>query len=210
MIRWTDLLERFEPIAETNSTHSAKAAIQAILKGKWVILGKPTEAEEKSMADDTHGSAFRTAAIAYMVPEAVKAFQHNYEAIMLGTHMTELVDHPSLRDVVAEFKAIGKERVYPNKSTVKLELMGRKIIGDLMTFFWEGAQNMPLVGDPKAKDFKGRVSTLLSRNYREVFQDSCRRGGQPEIYYRYQLVTDYVCGMTDTFAKQLHSELMNG
>ena len=210
LLSWTDLLERFQPIADDKSTHPAKAAIQAILTGKWDILGKPTEAEEKSMADDTHGSAFRTAAIAYMVPEAVKAFQNNYNAIMLGTHTTELVSHPSLLNVVAEFKAIGKELVYPNKSTVKLELMGRKIIGDLMTFFWEGAQNMPPVGDPKAKDFKGRISTLLSRNYREVFQDSCRRGGQPEIYYRYQLVTDYVCGMTDTFAKQLHSELMNG
>ena len=162
------------------------------------------------MADDTHGSAFRTAAIAYMVPEVVKAFQHNYNAIMLGTHMTELVDHSSLKDVVEEFKAIGKEMVYPNKSTVKLELMGRKVIEDLMTIFWEGAQNMPLTGEPRAKDFKGRISTLLSRNYREVFQDSCRRGAHPEIYYRYQLVTDYVCGMTDTFAKQLHSELMNG
>jgi len=210
LLRWSDLKERFQSIIGDKSTHLAKPAMQSILMRKWEILGKPNEDVQKLMADDTHGSAFRTAAIAYMVPEAVKAFQVNYDDIMLGKHKTELVEYSSLREIVKEFKTIGKEKVYPNKSTVKLELMGRKVIEDLMTFFLEGAQNMPLTGEPKAKDFKGRISTLLSRNYREVFQDSCRRGAQPEIYHRYQLVTDYVCGMTDTFAKQLHSDLMNG
>jgi dGTP triphosphohydrolase len=32
----------------------------------------------------------------------------------------------------------------------------------------------------------------------------------PIVYHRYQFLTDYVCGMTDTFAKRLHSELKNG
>jgi dGTPase len=36
------------------------------------------------------------------------------------------------------------------------------------------------------------------------------KGKIPERYHRYQLVTDYVCGMTDTFAKRLHQELTNG
>ena len=209
LLRWSDLMERFKLIID-EPTHPAKPAILAVLKIKKKILGEPSEATEKAMADDTHGAAFRTAAIAYMAPEVVNAFKENYDAIMLGEHLTELVDHPALRDLVKELKNIGKERVYPNKSTVKLELMGRKIIGDLMSFFWEGAQIMPLIGDPIANDFKGRICTLLSRNYREVFQESCRLRALPEIYHRYQLVTDYVCGMTDTFATQLHSELMNG
>jgi dGTP triphosphohydrolase len=32
----------------------------------------------------------------------------------------------------------------------------------------------------------------------------------PEQYFRMQLITDQVAGMTDTFAVSLHRELMNG
>jgi len=32
----------------------------------------------------------------------------------------------------------------------------------------------------------------------------------PEQYHRFQLMTDYVCGMTDSFAKRLHGELTGG
>ena|ERR1035437_859100 len=210
LLRWSDLLERFEPVIDPAKSHPAKEALVEVLRRKWVILGRPGQEAEKSMDDDTHGSAFRTAAISYMVPEAVDAFKSNYDDIMHGIHLTELVAHPSLVNLMTELKAIGSELIYPNHSTVKLELMGRRIISDLMTIFWEGAKDLPLEGKPKTKDFKGRVGALLSRNYRSVFQESCRLGKQPEIYHRYQLVTDYVCGMTDTFAKQLHSELMNG
>jgi len=58
---------------------------------------------------------------------------------------------------------------------------------------------------------------LLSDNYRDVFQHFTREDqllpeGQrlPENYRRFQLLTDYICGMTDSFAKRLHSELKNG
>jgi len=34
--------------------------------------------------------------------------------------------------------------------------------------------------------------------------------GGNDQFHRYLLVTDQVCGMTDTFAKRLHSELNNG
>lgn len=87
--------------------------------------------------------------------------------------------------------------------------MGRKVIGDLMDIFWEGAEHMPLEHAPKTKRFPGKIAALLSENYRRVFQNSVNRD-LPENYCRFQLVTDYVCGMTDSFAKRLHAELTNG
>ena len=57
----------------------------------------------------------------------------------------------------------------------------------------------------------GKIASLISQNYRRVFCNSVKEiKNLPETYHRLQLVTDYVCGMTDSFAKDLHSELFNG
>ena len=79
-----------------------------------------------------------------------------------------------------------------------------------MDVFWEGALAMPPEGDPDTSTFAGKAAALISRNYRQVFQDSLKDGKLPEEYSRLQLVTDYVCGMTDSFAKGMHAGLFNG
>lgn len=80
-----------------------------------------------------------------------------------------------------------------------------------MDVFWEGAKALPLTGSPKTKDFPGKIGALLSENYRKVFQHFASTDADlPETYHRLQLVTDYVCGMTDSFAKKLHVEMTNG
>jgi dGTPase len=63
----------------------------------------------------------------------------------------------------------------------------------------------------KPKKFTGKLQALLSDSYRKVFTHFTKeRADLPVAYHRFQLVTDYVCGMTDSFAKRLHSELTNG
>ena len=89
--------------------------------------------------------------------------------------------------------------------------MGRKVICDLMDIFWEGAEKLPLNKPPKPKAFAGKSGALLSENYRRVFQHWVKEQPQfPETYHRLLLVTDYISGMTDSFATKLHNELSNG
>jgi dGTPase len=80
-----------------------------------------------------------------------------------------------------------------------------------MDVFWEGVEQLPLNKAPDRFCFSGKVGALLSENYRRVFRNA--RKTQPELperYHRFQLLTDYVCGMTDSFARTLHAELFNG
>ena len=108
-------------------------------------------------------------------------------------------------------RQIGQEHVYQTHSTFKLELMGRRVIVDLMDVLWEGAAAMPLTGSPDTSTFAGKSAALFSPNYRRVFQHfAAENKDLPERYHRLQLLTDYVCGMTDSFAKRLHAELFNG
>ena len=84
--------------------------------------------------------------------------------------------------------------------------MGRKIIWDLMDIFWEGLEHK---GPPKGS-FAKKIWDLLSQNYRSAFEHALKDEKLPEAYCRLQLLTDYICGMTDTFAAELHRRLMNG
>ena len=59
--------------------------------------------------------------------------------------------------------------------------------------------------------FAGKAAALISPNYRRTFQEfAAEKKGLPEMYHRFQLVTDYICGMTDSFAKRLHRSLFDG
>ena len=163
------------------------------------------------LPDDVYGSAFRTSVIGILVDASVKAFQDHYESIMSGSYKGELVDEGDAKNLIDRLKKLARNKVYCTPSILKLELMGRRVIFDLMDLFWEGALQLPTDREPDPRKFPGKLGSLLSRNYREVFRNSVEK--MPELpvnYHRFQLVIDYVCGMTDTFAKRLHAELTNG
>jgi dGTPase len=130
---------------------------------------------------------------------------------MAGRYVGELVEDCEAAMLCSQLKQIGRDRVYCTAPTLKLEIMGRKVIADLMDVFWEGAEHLPVDTAPKTRHFPGKIGALLSENYRRVFQHFAQTDRTlPEPYHRFQLVTDYVCGMTDSFAKRLHAELRNG
>ncbi len=74
-----------------------------------------------------------------------------------------------------------------------------------MDIFWEGA----LKGSKDKKGFARKIFDLTSRNYHVVYKEAIK-GEFPDKYCSMQLMTDYICGMTDTFACTLHKQLING
>jgi dGTPase len=186
--------------------------IQSILERKDRILKGDRGVIPAGLPDDTHGSAFRTAAIAEFVNDSIEVFKDRYSEIMVGTYQGELIKDSQSRGVIDFLKKeIGRKRIYSTPETLKLELMGRKIIRDLLELFWEGAQKIGEKGDISSRGFGAKIANLLSNNYRKVFVYSrAHFPNFPVSYHRLQLVTDYVCGMTDSFAQSLHAELWNG
>jgi dGTPase len=87
--------------------------------------------------------------------------------------------------------------------------MGRQIIHDLLDLYWEAAELTP---EQKNNEFGERIFKLISPNYVHIFKKNAQNPNRqiPEQYFRMQLITDQVAGMTDTFAVSLHRELMNG
>jgi dGTPase len=190
----------------------AKAGpVQAALDLQKHILKAGESSVPTDLEGDIKAAAFRTAAIGVMVGAAFKVFQAQYDAIMHGKYEGALLSDSEAAELSKCLRVLGETRVYPTRSTLTLELMGRKVIGDLMDVFWEGAEAMPKGKDPDSFSFAGKAAALFSPNYRKVFRHFANEPtGLPEQYHRFQLVTDYICGMTDSFAKRLHAELFNG
>lgn len=195
----------------TDVPQEATAIIAEALKGKARILQAGRDSLPPDLPDDVHASAFRTATIAIAVNSVLEVFRNRYQEIMDGTYRSELTCDCTAWPLIAVLKDIAKQRVYCTRPTLKLKLMGRRVIGDLLDLFWEGAEHLPKNHPPSTKRFSGKIGALLSENYRKVFCHFVDAMPElPECYHRFQLVTDYVCGMTDTFAKRLHAELNNG
>jgi dGTPase len=159
--------------------------------------------------DEATAVGFRTFAIAESVAATVSAFKTRYDAIMAGNYHGELTRDESFaaRPLLAACKKFGRKYVYTSTETLKLEVMGRRVLHGLMDLFWEGAK----AGGPESlpKTFAGRMYALTSPNYRRVFERALEKRVLDDTYCRLQLVTDQVSGMTDSFASSLHGQLTN-
>jgi dGTPase len=141
---------------------------------------------------------------------------------MSGNYHKELFEDSKACSLIKACKKAGIKHVYFAEQNLKLEVMARRIIHDLMDIFWEGTK-----GEVGGRKFADKILALMSENYRTVFKNAQEppkvlneyhavlnksRGKTklPENYCCMQLVTDYICGMTDTFACTLHRQLTNG
>jgi dGTPase len=164
-----------------------------------------------SSYDEAMSVAFRTFAIRQMVIGVRQTFCDNnkYESIMNGSYMQEILYDSPAGELAKACKDIAKESVYSSHVVLKREVMGRQIIHDLLDLYWEAAELTP---EQKNNEFGERIFKLISPNYVHIFKKNAQNPNRqiPEQYFRMQLITDQVAGMTDTFAVSLHRELMNG
>jgi dGTPase len=159
--------------------------------------------------DKSYLRAFRTALIGMGVEAVTKKFSQEHDNILAGNYHAEIIYDTEVGELIKACKEIAKEEVFCCEPNLVLELMGRHIITDLLTFFWEGAKHYD--GKKPAKGFQGKIAALLSDNYKNAFRNAQKDDpGVPIQYLQMQLVVDYVCGMTDSFARDLHRELKNG
>ena len=170
------------------------------------MIKKPGAVELHGRSEDeAMGEAFRVYAIGELVSAAIETFRNKYTEIMEGNYHRELLLDSKAAPLLKACKDVGTEDVYCAKDNLKLEVMGKHIIHDLMDIFWEAV----LQTTSGNGAFSRKVYHLMSENYRTVFESTVRQRKLPKEYCCMQLITDYICGMTDTFASTLHKQLKN-
>ena len=208
-LSWAELIEEFNDAGVGPATEDVFAEVEKNLDGRLSLSGIKLNVKER---DEPLSQLLRTMLIWKHTQAASEAFVKNIDAIMAGTFTSELLKEGSTNRIWAASKAIARKRVFPSPSILRLELMGQEVIHDLMSFFWKGIEHAPY---EKPKGLNYKTYMLLSNNYRKVFENAKKQDIEkgtniPLNYRRLQLLADYICGMTDTFAVTLHKELFNG
>lgn len=146
-----------------------------------------------------------------LIAAAVESFKDNYESIMEGKFQGDLLSNSSEKKLTEKLRSVAIEFVFADKEVLTLELVGDKVITDLLSLFVDAVVNVDELKKTKTKHEK--LVSLISANFRHIQQIS--EHGEPTVefkdlslYNRLQLVTDFVSGMTDGYAVNLHQELI--
>lgn len=143
----------------------------------------------------------------FLITCATYGFTRNYRAIMDGTYTADLFfgTHGSaLHDRLGD---IAYRHVFVSRPIFKLEISAATILESLLEKFTAAAIYYDV--EPwRMTDVQKKLMTLVSENYKAVYRrQSEGKSEQEKLYLRLMLVTDYICGMTDSYAKRLYQEI---
>lgn len=138
-----------------------------------------------------------------LINSAADAFVEHYDEIMNGELRTELLRLSPARVLVDALGDIAVRYAFRSKEILRIELA----VSQMMNFLLERLTGAALRFEtPQEKITDSKLISVISENYVKI----CRLGWRDErseLYSRLLLVTDYICGMTDGYARQLYLEL---
>lgn len=135
-------------------------------------------------------------------------FSHSYDYIMKGEYKGDMFANTNFEEFIAILKKAMKEFVYDNREILKLELAAKKIIGGLLddfvyaVLYWEEETE-----EYKMSKADKKYVSIISENYKEDYQHEKTNDEAENLYLRFLMITDFISGMTDSYAKNLYQEL---
>lgn len=133
-------------------------------------------------------------------------FTSNYKSIMSGTFRTELLSASNGCTLAFALGDIAYRYVFCSKQIYKLEIAAGQIYEFLLSRFTKAALAFDTENGENAID--KRVIALISENYIRAYRvSSADKPDDEKLYLRLMLVTDYICGMTDSYAQKVYREL---
>ncbi len=202
VFRWPEMVEELE-------RHGAGGEARALMKAAETFVRQSGLAGFST--EEVYSQAFRTRLMASLIPAVLNEFQKSYEPIMEGEYGWELVRQSAAATLYNACKEVIKRRIFCSAEVLRLEIMGRKVIHDLLDLYWEGVS--PAVRDEKG--FGTKLYAIISDNYRHAFEQDLTRSypklppAAQQHYLRLRLVCDQVAGMTDAHAVRQHRSLTN-
>lgn len=125
---------------------------------------------------------------------------------MAGTYKKELTAGTDAQLLMEALGDIAYRYAFVSKPILKLEIAAETIFNFLLDKFVDAVLYFDTGRRQSAVQEK--LVSLISDNYKKLYF-ICSDGKREEekLYLRLLLVTDYVCGMTDSYAKDLYQEL---
>lgn len=145
----------------------------------------------------------------WMINSATDCFIWHYDQIMDGTYGANGEDLFSGTDGEYMMEALGDiafRYAFQTKPILKLEIAAQSIFDFLLDKFTDAAIYFDT--SRKLTEVQKKMMALISDNYIAIYRYFSKDADETEkLYLRLLLVTDHICGMTDSYAKRLYQEL---
>jgi dGTPase len=170
--------------------------------------------EKKNIPDRTLASIqnFKVHFQGIMFKNVLEAFKENYDSIMMGEfEHNSLIDNCGLNELVEELRELAKKYCFVDKEVLTLELVGDTVINGLLDIFVNALVNCN--DTPKSKTREGKLYELISPNFKYVcsfdYEEKKEKNfTEVRLYDKLLLITDFISGMTDSYAVNLYKELL--
>lgn len=141
-----------------------------------------------------------------LLTSATYGFIENYDAILRGTYQKDLFAGTAAERIMEVLGDVAYRYAFISKPILKLELAAETVFDFLLGMFVDAVLYYDT--SRRLSEVQKKVIALISDNYKRIYhiysKDKDEAG---RLYLRLLLVTDYVCGMTDSYAKSLYQEL---
>ncbi len=138
---------------------------------------------------------------------ATYGFTSNYDQIMEGTYGRDLFSNTYGEWVMDILGDIAYRYAFISRPILQMEAAAGTILNFLLDRF------VPAVlyydTDVPLQMMEKKLVALISENYRQTYHNSAKKAAdeRERLYLRLLLVTDFVSGMTDSYAKDLYQKL---
>ena len=131
----------------------------------------------------------------------------NYDAIMKGEYKYDLFHGTYCERLMQLLGDLAYREVFTSEPIYRMEVTESVMLSDLLDKFMTAIIKYD---DPSQKlnSMDLRIVSFISDNYKQAYH--CQAEGKTEaekLYLRILLVTDYICGMTDSYAMRLYQEM---
>lgn len=143
----------------------------------------------------------------YLINQATAGFTSNYSQIMEGTYKNDLFYGTDAEELMELLGSMAHRRVFCSPQIFKMEVIEATILNYLMDRF-VGAAIKYDNPEEELDTIDRRMISFISDNYKNAYHFHSKGKDEVEkLYLRILLGTDYICGMTDSYAKRLYQEL---
>ena len=150
------------------------------------------------MSDRQHQAEYlRAVTIGALVDRVARVFRERHDELLAGRQDVPLLDQIDGAQDFQRFKQLAADRLYDERSKLELQVAGFEIIGWLLQALCEAVERM--AAGTGASERARMLVGLIPAGAQAVH--TCGR------YERLLIVTDFVAGMTDTYALELYRRL---
>lgn len=138
---------------------------------------------------------------------ATNGFTSHYREIMEGSYPHDLFYQTDAGWVMEALGDIAYRYAFTSRPILQMEVSAGTILNFLLDRFvpavlnYDTEEHLPMM--------EKKIVALISENYRQIYHLYAKSAASEEerLYLRLLLVTDFISGMTDSYAKDLYQKL---